>query len=61
MYVDGLLLLIIYVFSSCSILISLYTLWLLLEVEHKIHSSNKRGVGFNYTAQVKKKKQGHWG
>ena len=37
MYVDGLIVLIIYVFSTVSALVSLYVLWIVSEIRDEIH------------------------
>jgi ABC-type nickel/cobalt efflux system permease component RcnA len=42
MYVDGYLLLVIYILAASAVLISVYALWTLLEVEEQFRKKNSK-------------------
>jgi hypothetical protein len=47
MYVDGYLLLVIYILAASAVLISVYALWTLLEVEEQFRKNNSKKVIFS--------------
>jgi hypothetical protein len=67
MYVDGYLLLIIYILAVSAVLISVYALWTLLEVEEELKKKNsKPGNAWdhyhntNNQQKAKPTNKGHW-
>jgi hypothetical protein len=42
MYIDGYLLLVIYVLAASAVLISVYALWTLLEIEEQLKKKNSK-------------------
>jgi hypothetical protein len=67
MYVDGYLLLVIYILAASAVLISVYALWTLLEVEEQFRKNNsKPGNAWDHYHNPKNQKKSksldkhHW-
>jgi hypothetical protein len=65
MYVDGYLLLVIYILAASAALISIYALWTLLEVEEQLKKKNsKPGNAWDHyhkkAEKIKPKSKIHW-
>jgi ABC-type nickel/cobalt efflux system permease component RcnA len=67
MYVDGYLLLVIYILAASAVLISVYALWTLLEVEEQLKKKNsKPGNAWDHYHNPKNQKKSkssdkhHW-